>query len=57
MSEQMRLPEEWAEIYKIEILDPDGWDRRNFEQDWARPLTEAAFNTKMMQSTIKQVRA
>ena len=57
MSERMLLPEEWAEIYGIEILDPDGWDRKNFKQDWARPLTEGAFSTKMMQSTIRQVRA
>lgn len=54
-TEILLTPEEWlrTEAYKgLTILDPDGWDRTNFEVDWIKPITLADFNIKMGVSTI-----
>lgn len=47
-----KLPAEWAELLGITIMDPDGWDRRNFREDWAKPITQNEFNEKAAMSTI-----
>jgi len=47
-----RTPAEWEQVTGIRILDPDGWDRKNFEVDWAIPLTEKEFIAKAFTSTI-----
>lgn len=44
-------PYQWETILDIYILDPDGWDRQNFKEDWAKPLTMAEFRRKAMMST------
>lgn len=51
-------PEQWLateEFSKITVLDPDGWDRRNFAEDWKKPLTKAEFSRKLMQCTLLNV--
>jgi hypothetical protein len=50
-----RTPDAWLqteEFRSLIVLDPDGWDRKNFEEDWARPLTLEEFSGKLMVSTI-----
>lgn len=47
-----RTPEEWESLLDVKILDPDGWDRRNFAADWAIPLTQSEFERKAWASTI-----
>jgi hypothetical protein len=53
--EPLKTSEEWAEIYKekgLIILDPDGWDRENFEFSWKKELlTEENFLRKVSTST------
>ena len=44
-------PSEWEKILDIKILDTDGWDRLNYEEDWAKPLTYNEFRHKAMMST------
>jgi hypothetical protein len=44
-------PETWCELLGIHILDPDGWDRKNFAEDWAKPLLFADFADKCNHST------
>jgi hypothetical protein len=42
---------EWAEIYGVQILDPDGWDRTDPEL-WTREITEKEFNKGIVFCTI-----
>jgi len=46
-----RTPDEWIAHTGIRILDPDGWDRSNFAEDWAKPLTLEEFKRKAAMST------
>ena len=54
---EQKTPSEWLKDerfgYCILVLDPDGWDRKNFAEDWARPLTEEEMHGKVMMSTIE----
>lgn len=46
-----RTPEEWLaqpEYKGLIILDPDGWDRKNFEESWAEPITQEVFIRRVM---------
>ena len=51
-----KTPDEWCQETGIIVRDPDGWDRRNFSEDWAIPLTWEEFVTKAMFSTIEDRR-
>lgn len=67
MTDERKTPEEWCAEYKaeivvpgkdavfceVEILDPDGWDRSNFEEDWQKSLTLEEFVQKLYASTIR----
>lgn len=49
-----RKPDEWLALPKyagLKVLDPDGWDRKNYEQSWAEPITEGEFNRRICEST------
>ena len=49
-----RVSRYWAEYYPFKILDPDGWDRKNYEHDWnIKAITWTEFLEKAMQSTCK----
>ena len=56
-SGEVMLPSSvWAETgeYKdVQILDPDGWDRTNFDEDFNRPVTEKTFREKLSESTVR----
>lgn len=51
-----RLPAEWEKILNITIMDPDGWDRTNFEESWNTPLTQEEFKDKADVSTVMNLR-
>ncbi len=49
-----KKPEEWLqepeyELYKI--IDPDGWDRKNFEVSWNEKIDEQEFVRRLRMST------
>jgi hypothetical protein len=48
-----RLPVEWQKIDGVEVMDPDGWDRRNFEESWNTPITHAEWLDRVSQSTVR----
>jgi len=56
MDQVKKLPEEWEKEFGVKILDPDGWDRTNFAEDWSIPLTELEFHNKAFMSTVQQTR-
>lgn len=45
--------EEWYKIHTdLIILDPDGWDRKNYDFSWHQePITETEFFRRRMWST------
>ncbi len=53
----LRTSEEWSkEDPSVIILDPDGWDRQNFQFSWyEEKITLAEFLRRRMISTIKEI--
>lgn len=41
----------WSEKLRVRVLDPDGWDRANFEQSWAEMISEEEFRARLQRST------
>lgn len=43
----------WEKESEYVVLDPDGWDRKNYEYSWNQELiTLDEFNKRLMQSTV-----
>lgn len=54
MSEILKSSEEWQkELNAITVIDPDGWDRSNFNQSWSEPITEKEYLYRRSMSTCK----
>lgn len=54
---ERRTSAEWYEnlrkFYDITILDPDGWDRKNYEYSFNEELiTSEEFDRRLMASTV-----
>lgn len=50
-----KKPDDWLkteEFKHITILDPDGWDRSNYDVDWNIPITREEMWNKTMMCTI-----
>jgi len=48
----LKTSEHWYEEYPIQIKDPDGWDRDNFQYSWYEELiTFEEFDRIAMAST------
>lgn len=55
MKDRLKTPDEWLktkEFKGMRVYDPDGWDRQNFEESWAKPITRYEFIARMCRSTI-----
>jgi hypothetical protein len=51
-----KTSEEWNKLYNITILDPDGWDRKNFYYSWyEEKITKDEFKRRVLESTIKGI--
>jgi len=49
----LKTSEEWERESNFKVLDPDGWDRKNFEFSWNEELiTEEEFEKRLSTSTI-----
>jgi hypothetical protein len=42
---------DWEPIFNLRVFDADGWDRRNFDESWAEPITAGEFNRRAWVST------
>lgn len=49
----LRTPEQWSAEFGIKVHDPDGWDRMNFAESWAEPITEVEFARRAAESTCE----
>ena len=47
----LKLPSEWEAIDGIAVMDPDGWDRQNFAESWATPISRDEWTERMSRST------
>jgi len=45
--------EAWSTEKNILVLDPDGWDRTNYEESWAEEITAEEFNKRVIVSTCQ----
>ena len=55
---ELKTSEEWLNLvpqeYKLKILDPDGWDRSNFQFSfYEEKITESQFFMRVSLSTIQ----
>jgi len=51
----LKAPDEWLkepQYQGITVLDPDGWDRTDFETSWREPIDEAEFRRRLFASTL-----
>lgn len=56
MSEDLKTSDEWLaqpQYAGITVLDPDGWDRRNFTESWNEKITENEFGKRLGISTVQ----
>jgi hypothetical protein len=52
---ELRSADEWLaddEFSDITIMDPDGWDRSNFEVSWNEKITKEEFSQRLLVSTL-----
>lgn len=42
---------EWSGYLGILVTDPDGWDRKNFNESWAEPISREEFLARAFSST------
>ena len=46
---------EWIKEVGYEVLDPDGWDRTNFDYSWNKEkIPMAEFNRRLSMSTVRR---
>lgn len=52
--EELKTSAEWQKLCKIEVIDPDGWDRQNLQYSWfEEEITREEFVERMLPSTIR----
>ena len=51
---ELKTSQEWLkEENGLVILDPDGWDRKNYQFSWfEEEITKEEFDRRLMQSTV-----
>ena len=49
----LRTSEEWNQIFNIRIMDPDGWDRKNYDYSFKEEkISYEEFRMRVNRSTI-----
>jgi len=49
----LRTSEEWNQIFNIPIMDPDGWDRKNYDYSFKEEkISYEEFRMRVNRSTI-----
>jgi len=50
---EFKTSEEWQRLCRIEILDPDGWDRKKYQFSWyEEKITRQDFERRLVSSTV-----
>lgn len=55
LSQPKLTSEQWQSLKPgVKVLDPDGWDRKNFQWSWHKEeITEAEYQKRLAQSTVE----
>ena len=55
MKEELKTSAEWQAIYPYPaVLDPDGWDRKNFQHSWyEEQITREEYERRLTFSTCQ----
>jgi hypothetical protein len=49
-----KVSSEWIKEYDCEIIDPDGWDRKNYEYSFHKEkITREGFEFRLIRSTLQ----
>ena len=51
----LKTADEWLAdpaYHGLTVLDPDGWDRKNFTASWNEQITRAEFERRLLNSTV-----
>jgi len=49
-----KTSENWQKECLLLVLDPDGWDRSNFDYSWYKEeITKEEFENRLIHSTVK----
>jgi len=59
MSTELKSSNEWSKTLfpHIQILDPDGWDRSNFQFSWyEEKISKQEFEKRMSTSTCQRIK-
>ena len=52
--EILMKPDDWLETEEFNgflVMDPDGWDRQNFEESWNEPISSKVMWERLAKST------
>lgn len=56
LDEVKKPSSEWIKSVGYEVIDPDGWDRSNFQYSWyEEEITFGEFNNRLLSSTIRRI--
>ena len=54
LSEELKSSKEWQELFPSTlVMDPDGWNRLNFEESWNEPITLYEYERRVSLSTVQ----
>lgn len=55
--EEVKSSEEWQKQFpNTKVLDPDGWDRKNYQYSWFKEkITLTEYNSRLNRSTVKGI--
>lgn len=53
MSKEKKTSAEWQKQFpNVTVIDPDGWDRKNYEYSWfEEKITKEEYDERLLQST------
>jgi hypothetical protein len=56
-NKELKTSEDWQKLFNtIIVLDPDGWDRKNFKYSWyEEKITEDEYFKRRDNSTIREL--
>jgi len=55
MEQVKKTSKEWSKELKVVVLDPDGWDRKNYNYSFnCEKITLEEFNKRVESSTVIQ---
>ncbi len=50
-SQGLKDSDEWCDLMGLKVIDPDGWDRGNFEKSWSEKTSFDEFMRRYNEST------